>query len=279
EIDARMPVRAEAALATLAEVSSSALGRPTGRGVGRAGTGFVTGELLSQVGDADAAIASFERAGDAEPAPSLAARPFELAGRASRDPEDAARWLDRALALAPRSVPARWRRVDARLTLGRLEDALADVEHLEALARGVAPGSSARDRPLARRCGVVGPPRACDGPRRATRRPAHGDRTRFRHPRDRPGGRDGAGPRGAVAGPPGRSRRRDPRLRPAPRRRRIADPRRSGRRPGSARHRSPAPRGGDDGARRARRFAGRAAAPGRRTAPPPPRCRGAPRVS
>src|ERR1019366_4264770 len=136
EIDARMPVRAEAALATLAEVSSSALGRPTGRGVGRAGTGFVTGELLSQVGDADAAIASFERAGDAEPAPSLAARAFELAGRASRDPEDAARWLDRALALAPRSVPARWRRVDARLTLGRLEDALADVEHLEALARG-----------------------------------------------------------------------------------------------------------------------------------------------
>src|SRR5450432_281851 len=141
EIDARMPMRAEAALATLAEVSSSALGgrrpgRATGRGVGRAGTGFVTGELLSQVGDADAAIASFERAGDAEPAPSLAARAFELAGRASRDPEDAARWLDRALALAPRSVPARWRRVDARLTLGRLEDALADVEHLEALARG-----------------------------------------------------------------------------------------------------------------------------------------------
>jgi tetratricopeptide (TPR) repeat protein len=123
-IDARTPERAEAALATLVE-----------SGAGQA-LGLLAGELHAQIGDAGAAVASFERAGHAEPAPALAARAFELAARASQDLEDAVRWLDRALALAPRSVSARWRRVEARLALGRLEDALADVEHLEALARG-----------------------------------------------------------------------------------------------------------------------------------------------
>jgi tetratricopeptide (TPR) repeat protein len=98
--------------------------------------GVTPGELLAQTGDVDAAIASFERAGDSEPAPALAARAYELAARATSDPEDAARWLDRAIARAPRATAARWARVRARLSLGRLEDALADVEHLEALARG-----------------------------------------------------------------------------------------------------------------------------------------------
>jgi tetratricopeptide (TPR) repeat protein len=127
EIDARMPARAEAALATLVESRSSGDG---------CNTGIVAGELLAQVGDVDAALASFERAGEAERAPALAARAFELAARASRDVEAAARWLDRALARSPRSIHARWARVESRLALGRLEDALADVEHLEALARG-----------------------------------------------------------------------------------------------------------------------------------------------
>jgi tetratricopeptide (TPR) repeat protein len=127
DIDARMPVRAEAALATMVETR--------GRGQG-AGGGIVAGELLAQVGDTDAAIASFERAGEVERAPALAARAFELAARTSRDPEAAARWLDRALARSPRSTQARWARVEARLALGQLEDAIADVEHLEALARG-----------------------------------------------------------------------------------------------------------------------------------------------
>ncbi len=124
DIDARMPARAEAALATLVESKSGE------------GGGIVAGELLTQVGDTDAALASFERAGEAERAPALAARAFELAARGSRDVEAAARWLDRALARSPRSIQARWARVEARLALGRLEDALADVEHLEALARG-----------------------------------------------------------------------------------------------------------------------------------------------
>jgi cellulose synthase operon protein C len=125
DIDARVPARAEAALATLVE------SQPSG-----GGTGIVAGELLARVGDGDAALASFERAGEAERAPALAARAFELAARASRDAEAAARWLDRALARSPRSIQARWARVESRLALGRLEDALADVEHLEALARG-----------------------------------------------------------------------------------------------------------------------------------------------
>ncbi len=127
EIDARAIGRAEAALATLAELR--ALGTEVTLSV-------APGELLLQIGDIDGALASFERAGEAERAPALAARAFELAARATRDAEAAARWLDRALARAPRSVSARWARIDARLELGRLEDAVADVEHLEALARG-----------------------------------------------------------------------------------------------------------------------------------------------
>ncbi len=128
DIDVRMPARAEAALATLVEA------RVRGDG---GGSGIVAGELLAQVGDMDAALASFERAGTSERAPALAARAFELAARVTRDAEAAAHWLDRALARSPRSIAARWARVEARLALGRFEDALADVEHLEALARGV----------------------------------------------------------------------------------------------------------------------------------------------
>jgi tetratricopeptide (TPR) repeat protein len=127
EIDSHVAGRAEAALATLVE------SRDDGQG---AGHGIVAGELLAQVGDGDAALASFERAGETERAPMLAARAFELAARASPDAEVAARWLDRALARSPRAIQARWARVESRLALGRLEDALADVEHLEALARG-----------------------------------------------------------------------------------------------------------------------------------------------
>ena len=126
-IDARETGRAEAALATLAELGTH--GDETAFGV-------VPGELRLQVRDVEGALASFERAGETERAPALAARAFELAAAATRDAEAAARWLDRALARAPRGASARWARIDARLELGRLEDAVADVEHLEALARG-----------------------------------------------------------------------------------------------------------------------------------------------
>jgi tetratricopeptide (TPR) repeat protein len=127
DIDARATGRAEAALAMLAET------REKGDG---SRFGITPGELLLETGDVDAALASLERCGETEPAPALAARAFEMAAHASRDLEGAAQWLDRALARAPRSTTARWRRVEKRLALGRLEDALADAEHLEAIARG-----------------------------------------------------------------------------------------------------------------------------------------------
>jgi hypothetical protein len=127
DIDARATGRAEAALAMLAETRE--------RG-GANRHGITSGELLLETGDVEGALASLERSGEAEPAPALAARAFELAAKASRDLESSALWLDRALARAPRSTTARWARIEKRLALGRLEDALADAEHLEALARG-----------------------------------------------------------------------------------------------------------------------------------------------
>ena len=130
DIDVRARGRTEAALAMLVEA------RAPGPGAADARFGTTPGELLLDAGDTEAALASFERAGDTEAAPALAARAYERAARAARDPEDAARWLDKALARSPRSAPARWLRVARRLELGRLEDAMADVEQLEAQTRG-----------------------------------------------------------------------------------------------------------------------------------------------
>jgi tetratricopeptide (TPR) repeat protein len=130
DLDVRAGGRAEAALAMLSEA------RASGPDAADARLGTTPGELLLETGDVEAALASLERAGDTEPSPALAARAFEAAARAARDPEEAARWLDRGLARSPRSASARWLRVLKRLALGRLEDAAADVEHLEALARG-----------------------------------------------------------------------------------------------------------------------------------------------
>jgi len=127
EIDAAAGGRAEAALAMLVEA----------RGHEGARLGTLPGELLVETGDIEAAIASLERTGDTDPAPALAARAFEIAARLVRDPQEAAAWLDRAIAKSPRSVSARWARVARRLELGALDDALADVEHVEAMARGV----------------------------------------------------------------------------------------------------------------------------------------------
>jgi tetratricopeptide (TPR) repeat protein len=139
DIDVRAGGRAEAALAMLAEARR----RPSAPQVPRPPEtsdadlfGTAQGELLAEVGDVAAAIASLERAGDAEPTAWLASRAYELAAGLARDAEDAARWLDKALSRAPRSVSARWARVAKRLELGRIEDALADVQQLEAQAKG-----------------------------------------------------------------------------------------------------------------------------------------------
>jgi cellulose synthase operon protein C len=130
EIDVRAGGREEAALAMLVEA------RFPEAGSGEVRFGTLPGELRVEMGDPGGALASLEHAGDTEPAPALAARAYERAAREALDPEDAARWLDRAVARAPGSTTARWLRVTRRLQLGRLDDALADVEHLEAMARG-----------------------------------------------------------------------------------------------------------------------------------------------
>jgi tetratricopeptide (TPR) repeat protein len=131
DLDFRAGGREEAALALMLEARFP---RRAGDDTARFGT--LPGELRLAKGDIEAALASLEHAGDTESAPALAARAYEMAARAALDPEDAARWLDRAVARAPGSTTARWLRVARRLELGRLEDALADVEHLEALAEG-----------------------------------------------------------------------------------------------------------------------------------------------
>jgi tetratricopeptide (TPR) repeat protein len=126
EIDQRAGGRAEAALATLVEAEHR----------DAAHTGIVVAELLVEAGDIEAAIATFMRVGDAEPAPWLGARAFERASELSADDGEALEMLDRAMARAPRSGRLRWVRLRKRLAVGRLEDALADVEHLEAQVVG-----------------------------------------------------------------------------------------------------------------------------------------------
>jgi cellulose synthase operon protein C len=122
DIDVRTTGHAEGALAMLEEMW------------GGAEPGIVRGELLRETGDFAGALASLERAAAAEPSPALAARAYVLAAAWTQDPEHAAQWLDRAIARSPRAVSARWARVHARLALGRVDEALGDVEHLEALA-------------------------------------------------------------------------------------------------------------------------------------------------
>jgi tetratricopeptide (TPR) repeat protein len=132
EIDARVPGREEAALATLAEAAEAGLSA-----AGEAShVDLLRGQLLVRTGDLEGAAASFGHAAEVEGAPMLASRACELAAGAARDPGEAIRWLDRAVALAPLATTARWARMNVQLLLGRPEEAIIDVEQLEALARG-----------------------------------------------------------------------------------------------------------------------------------------------
>lgn len=126
EIDATVRGREEAALATLSEVQAGILETDPAFGILR-------GELLSRVGRGVEAIAAFEAAAEVESVPVLAARSFERCASLSRDEDWAARWLDRALTLWPTSTSSRWARLETRLALARIDDAMADAEHLEAL--------------------------------------------------------------------------------------------------------------------------------------------------
>jgi tetratricopeptide (TPR) repeat protein len=126
EIDRVAGGRAEAALATMVEAEREAGDRD----------GLLVAELLFEVGDLDAAVASLARVGETEPVGPLAGRAFERAADLTRDPHDALVWLDLAIARAPALARIRRSRMARRLAAGRIEDALADAEHLEAQASG-----------------------------------------------------------------------------------------------------------------------------------------------
>jgi tetratricopeptide (TPR) repeat protein len=126
EIDATVRGRAEAALAAIAELPSDFAER----------LGPAPGELRAEVGDVAGAMAALARIAEREPCAPLAARAGERAAAlAGPDAWSAVAMLDRALARWPASATARWARAAARVSLGRVDDALADIEHLDAGVR------------------------------------------------------------------------------------------------------------------------------------------------
>jgi tetratricopeptide (TPR) repeat protein len=124
DIDRVLGDRSEGALAFLGE----AFGAET---LERA---LLRAELLAQAGDANVAANAFAQLAETDPAPLLGARAFERAAELARDAEESLRLLDRAIARVPTLTGARFRRLEKRLELGRLDDAFADAEELEAQA-------------------------------------------------------------------------------------------------------------------------------------------------
>ncbi len=115
--------RAEAALSTLVEVQPPLEG------------GALGASLLQAVGDEDGARTAWRRAAMQEPFGPLAALCWLELGRISTG--DAAELaLDEAIARAPVLTAARWLRFEQRVRRGRIEQARADVAHLEAQAEG-----------------------------------------------------------------------------------------------------------------------------------------------
>ena len=98
--------------------------------------GPLVAELIAESGDTSGAIAAFPRVGDTEPVPVLAARSYERLRPSPNDHHDAMVWLDLAIGRAPawRGFVGRARRGASRP--GGVNDALADVEHVEAIAEG-----------------------------------------------------------------------------------------------------------------------------------------------
>lgn len=124
EVDAHVGGRAEAAIATLRSADRPAyLGR-------------LLGDLLVEVGDTAGAIAALLREGERDPSAPVAALAYARAASLASDPADALAWLDAAIARAPTIVELRWERAARRLSQGRIADARADFQELEALATG-----------------------------------------------------------------------------------------------------------------------------------------------
>lgn len=124
EVDAHVGGRAEAAIATLRSSDRTPyLGR-------------LLGDLLVEAGDVPGAIAALLREGERDPSPAVSALAYARAASLATDPTDALMWLDSAISRAPTLAEIRWDRASRRLAQGRLLDARADFQELEALARG-----------------------------------------------------------------------------------------------------------------------------------------------
>ncbi|MDF2696410.1 MAG: domain protein putative component of TonB system, partial [Labilithrix sp.] len=126
EVDAHVGGRAEAAVATL-----RAADRPPY-------LGQLLGDLLVEAGDVPGAIAALLREGERDPSALVAALCHARAAGLATDPVDALAWLDAAIARAPALAELRWERASRRLVHGRLADARADFQELEAIATGAA---------------------------------------------------------------------------------------------------------------------------------------------
>jgi tetratricopeptide (TPR) repeat protein len=129
-IDAVSGDRAEGALSTLIDALPAV------------DTGALGGQLLAAVGDHDGARVALARGARVEPYGPLAALLWLSLAQLDGEDRDAADLgerldaLDQAIARAPALDLARWARFELRLDLADLRGAKADVDHLEAAARG-----------------------------------------------------------------------------------------------------------------------------------------------
>ncbi len=129
-IDAIYGGRAEGALSTLIDALPAV------------DTGALGGQLLAAIGDRDGARVALARGARAEPYGPLAALLWLSLAQLDGPDRDAASLgerldaLDSAIARAPALDLVRWARFELRLDLADLRGAKADVDHLEAAARG-----------------------------------------------------------------------------------------------------------------------------------------------
>lgn len=118
--------RVEAALSTLVSAIPAVDG------------GALGGVLLAAVADREGARVAFERAAASEPHAALAALCLVAAAALVDSPGERASLLSSAVVRSPLLREARWRRLEALLSLGDARGALADTEHLEASVSGSA---------------------------------------------------------------------------------------------------------------------------------------------
>ena len=124
EIDLLSGDRAEAALGMIVETMQAIH------------AGWVGAELLARVGDVGAAREAVAEAARDERYAPLAALLWARLAALEPGPRRQLEALDRAVACSPSLPAVRWARFEARVDKGRIEEALADAEHLEAAASG-----------------------------------------------------------------------------------------------------------------------------------------------